>query len=118
MIRKIFLVVGVAALLGILVADCTQAPPIPHRSEGLEAVDCLACHELGLKGAPRIHESHLDDGGNVRYDNCDCHEPAPAEEQTPWNEATGPREVGEVAWLVLAPIGLAVIGVLIAAGQQ
>lgn len=115
MIRKISIAAGVVALLSIMVAGCTQAPPIPHRSEGLEAVDCLACHELGLKGAPRIHESHLDDEGNVRHDKCDCHEPAPAEEQTPWNEATGTREVGEVAWLVLGPVGLAVLGVVIAA---
>jgi hypothetical protein len=114
MVQRICLAVALIVLVGLLVVSCTPAPRIPHPSEGLTAVDCLACHELGLKGATTIHESHLDDEGLVQYDNCDCHQPAPAEEQTPWKQALGTWHVVQLTGTVLIPVGLTVSGVLLA----
>ncbi len=117
---KLGVAIAVMAAMLFLAAGCTEVipvrgpPSIPHRSEGLEAVDCLACHELGMKGATKIPENHLDSQGGVRYDGCDCHEPAPLEQQTPWGQTSQMREFAEIARLVLTPIGLTVVCVALA----
>ncbi len=114
MVKSVSIAIGIFILLGLFVAGCTEAPRIPHDSEGLEAVDCLACHELGLQGAPKISERHLDDEGTVQHDNCDCHKPMPPQESTPSDEASRTILPIELAGLVLAPVGFAAFGLLLA----
>lgn len=116
MVGKMVSSIGAVAFTTLVMAGCAEAPSIPHRSQGLEAVDCLACHQLGLKGATKIPENHVDDQGNVRHDNCDCHEPAPPEEQTPWNGRSHQTRVAEAAGFVLASAGLGAFGVGMARG--
>ena len=117
---KLGVAIAVMAAMLFLAAGCSEVipvqrpPSIPHRSEGLEAVDCLACHELGMKGATKVPENHLDSQGGVRYDGCDCHQPTSLEEQTPWDQTSQMRELAEMAGLVLAAIGLAVVRVAVA----
>ena len=118
MIKKISLALASITLLSVLLAGCSQAPAIPHPSEGLNPVDCLACHELGLKGATKIPEGHLDDQGDVKYDSCGCHKPMPAEEQSQWGQSGQRRASVEMTGLVLGSIGLAVIGVLVVSGRE
>lgn len=53
-------------------------PAIPHTTEGREA--CLACHEAGVAGAPKVPDTHAGRGNDV----CQlCHKPAPAVGQEP-----------------------------------
>ncbi len=111
--KSISLVVGLVMVLGTMVAGCAQAPPIPHRSEGLVPVDCLACHELGLKGATKIPEGHLDGQGEVKYDSCGCHKPAPVEEETAGRQGGPTQDPLKVLGLVVAAIALSVMGVFI-----
>jgi len=114
MIRKIFIAVGLVVLLSFLIAGCGEEPPtIPHRTEGLKPVDCLACHELGLEGATKIPDKHVDGEGEVRYDNCSCHKPAPVEEQTSRNQDAQMRGAIEIGRLALGSVGLAAIGVFV-----
>lgn len=119
MIRKISLVVGLVALLSLVVASCGQEPPpVPHHTEGLKPVDCLACHELGLKGATKIPDNHLDDEGEVRYDHCSCHKPASVEEQTSWNQNAQMRGAIEIGGLALGSLGLAALGVFLVSSRE
>jgi hypothetical protein len=117
--RKISLAVGVVAVLSLAVAGCgPEAPPVPHHTEGLKPVDCLACHELGLEGATRIPAKHLDDEGEVRYDDCRCHKPAPVEEQTTWDQGAQMRGAIEMGGLAVGSVGLAAIGMFVVSSRK
>jgi hypothetical protein len=64
-----------AFLIPALTTAQTSPPAIPHSLEGRDA--CLACHETGIAGAPRIPEDHA---GRTN-DMCrGCHQPASATE--------------------------------------
>jgi hypothetical protein len=120
MIGKICLTVGFVAVLSLAVAGCgPPAPTIPHEIEGLAPVDCLACHELGLEGAAKIPDKHLDDEGEVRYDDCRCHKHAPVEEQTTSDQGVQMSGAIEMGGLVVGSVGLAAIGMLVVSrGKQ
>ena len=117
--RKIALAVGLVAVLGLAVAGCgPPAPTVPHDTEGLEPVDCLACHELGLEGAAKIPDKHLDDEGEVRYDDCRCHKPAPVEEQTTWDQGAQMSGASAMGGLVVGSVGLAAIGLFVLSSRK
>jgi hypothetical protein len=119
MLRKISFAVGLVAVLSLAVAGCgPPAPTVPHEIEGLAPVDCLACHELGLEGAPKIPDKHLDDEGEVRYDDCRCHKHAPVEEQTTSNQGGQMAGAIEVGGLAVGSVGLAAIGVLVVSSRK
>jgi len=62
-----------AFLIPALTAAQTSPPAIPHSLEGRAA--CLACHETGIAGAPRVPDDHT---GRTN-DMCQgCHQPASA----------------------------------------
>ena len=102
MIKRSLVLLTAALALPCVIAGCAQAPAITHPTENLERVDCLACHQLGLKGATIIPHSHLDAEGMVRHEDCACHKPAPAEEQTPWGEASLAGGMAEALGIVAA----------------
>ncbi len=53
-----------------LVSIASAQPPVPHSLEGRD--DCLACHQTGVVGAPRVAEDHT---GRTN-ESCDqCHAP-------------------------------------------
>jgi hypothetical protein len=106
-------------LLSFLIAGCgEEPPPVPHDTEGLKPVDCLACHELGLNGATKILDKHVDGEGEVRYDDCSCHKPASVEEQTSWNQNAQMRDAIEIGGLALGSVGLAAIGVFLVSSRK
>jgi hypothetical protein len=119
MLRKISLAVGLVAVLSLTVAGCgPAAPTVPHQTGGLEPVDCLACHELGLEGAAKIPDKHLDDEGEVRYDDCRCHKPAPVEEQTTSDQGAQMSGAIGMGGLAVGSVGLAAIGLFVVSSRK
>ncbi len=55
-------------LLGVVTSRAQ--PPVPHPEEGRE--DCLACHEAGVAGAPRVAADHV---GRANETCGQCHRP-------------------------------------------
>jgi len=43
--------------LFLLVSIVSAQPPVPHSPEGRD--DCLACHQTGVGGAPRVANDHV-----------------------------------------------------------
>ena len=75
---KLYYRLGAVLLLALgalfLVSIASAQPPVPHSLEGRD--DCLACHQTGVGGAPRVAADH------VGRDNetCDqCHKPVGVE---------------------------------------
>ena len=119
MLRKISIAIGFAAVLSLAVAGCgPPAPTVPHEIEGLEPVDCLACHGMGLEGAKTIPDKHLDDQGEVRYDDCRCHKHAPVEEETTSNQGGQMSGAIEMGGLVVGSVGLAAIGMVVVSSRK
>jgi hypothetical protein len=119
MIRNSLTLLIAVMALALVVAGCSQAPSIPHPSEGLEPVDCLACHELGLKGATILPQSHFNEDGTVRRENCTCHRPAELEEQTSWDQSSQPWGTGGVLGMLAVAVVLPASGLAVAmVGQR
>lgn len=76
------IILGLIALAGLvwlaLPAQARAQPPIPHPTEGRD--DCLACHEMGVAGAPQVPDDHV---GRTN-DTCQaCHAQAMADSAPP-----------------------------------
>ncbi len=68
-------VVMVLALISLLLVSVASAqPPVPHSLEGRD--DCLACHQTGVGGAPRVAADHV---GRTNETCGQCHVPVGVE---------------------------------------
>ena len=75
---KLYYRLGVVLVLALgalfLVSTVSAQPPVPHSLEGRD--DCLACHQTGVGGAPRVAADHV----GRDNDTCgQCHQPVGVE---------------------------------------
>ena len=63
-------VLVLALVILIFVSMASAQPPVPHPLEGRD--DCLACHQTGVAGAPRVAADHV---GRTNETCGQCHAP-------------------------------------------